>query len=457
MKKTVVLLFVILVFAFVFTSCSSGEPETAEALWEKIDGAMNALDSYEVDLSMKMNFFMSGYEVSGKATGTAIEAGVTTDDYYFYQKMVTKVQCDELDLNENVTAIYGYNEGLAFVSNEGGGLEQKLCAPMTREEFRDYVSDSDLNDLALNDCTGAEFVKNEDNTWSLTYSGYTKVAVNALAEAFGIDEETSDMIGAEVLDLKVSISADENFFVKRMDVEFIFDVEEDEVPVITATAEYSEYNTAKRITGYIKPESYNQIEDLRLPENIGEMLKAREDAEEGTFTLDLDQTVMVMGNKSSYRETDKVNYGRRDGGYFYDIEAEIKGSTVDITYENGKQKVTQNGETSTVSQTAAEAKEFIESLINSANYNKMYVTNVTKVEEGVYTIEMAVVNTAVYEQVMTKMGAFLSSAKQNITVTIKDDVLTEIKSTVDADGYIPSGNSRYGVGLTVNTTVTFND
>ena len=92
----------------------------------------------------------------------------------------------------------------------------------------------------IQECTSKEFSKNEDNTWSLNFSGYTNKVMHSLVSHFGME----DVFNAEMLDMEVSIEADEAFRALKFDCTFIFASEEgdENVPQMTITSNYSKFN-----------------------------------------------------------------------------------------------------------------------------------------------------------------------------------------------------------------------
>ena len=60
MKKKTLFLLVCISIVLLLTLVSCGEPKSAEALYEKVDQVMNSLNSYEMDMDMKMTFYVSG-------------------------------------------------------------------------------------------------------------------------------------------------------------------------------------------------------------------------------------------------------------------------------------------------------------------------------------------------------------------------------------------------------------
>lgn len=450
MKKKTLFLLVCISIVLLLTLVSCGEPKSAEALYEKVDQVMNSLNSYEMDMDMKMTFYVSGYKVTGESRGHAVEYGLQGDEYYFYQEVDTKVTCKELSIAENQKNVETYSGGNYFICNESGGASQKLYSALTSQQAMEYrlENDMEVGDV-FEDCAERSFEKKEDGTWVLIYSGYTKKAIAHLEESMGLD---GGLLDAEIMDMVITCVVDENYYVKRMELEFVFE-EESKTPTIEISMTYSAYDAAEKKATEPDVADYTKVDDIRLLTQVEDMLAERAECESGSFTLALTQSVTSTASTSSslYKETDKVTFGEDESGYFYDIDATVDNVKYDISYKNGKQTVKTSSKTQDNDQTDKEARAYIETLINSAGYDCTSVSKVEKRGEGVYRFTCTP-GKDVYESYFANMGGKLTSATQTITVTIKDGQITKIQSVVTAMGSVVN----YGtVTLTVNTTVTF--
>ena len=166
------------------------------------------------------------------------------------------------------------------------------------------------------------------------------------------------------------------------------------------------------------------------------MIEDIEELENGSFVLDLTQTISTSYSKNSYTERDTVTYGKKDGKYFYDAKASADNAKYDISYANGKQTVTVSGQTQTVDQSEKEAKAFVNGLINSAKYSPDKIINITQKEDGVYTI-ICTPDSSLYKPAYS----YLTNATQSITFTIQDGKITKISSTVSASCYVATYGS----------------
>lgn len=455
MKKKIILAVAILAVVLLAVSLSScglskNHPKGA---WFRANLAMGKLDSYEIETEMNMTFYVNGHQVISRATGRTIEVDIGEKDQYFYQRTTTTVNSSKLGINKNIITLQAYHEGNYFLSNRGTEMNQRLYSPMTLKEALAFRMESSENlDALFTECDNAEIKDNGDGTRTLQYSGYKQSALDKLTEEMELDELDLEY---EVVDMPVTITINADDLIEKVELSLTFDASEDSlrVPSISVIMTYSEFNTAEREVSSLKTENFVEVKDVRLLSQLEDMLRARE--KEGSFTLSTKQTTKIMGQSSTQKETDTVTYGTGNNGYFYDIKAELNGAKYTISYQDGKQTVKGDGSNKSEKQTEDEAKDFINGLINTANYYADYVTNITEVSEGVYEIESGKPEATPYKNFFAQLGGIYTKATQTITITVEQGRIVKIEGKVEADGSITSGYNTYGVGLTIESTVTF--
>ena len=148
MKKKMLCLLLCVLLVVMTVSCNDepketnepkgNSPESAQELYDRIDGQMNALKSYKTDMSISMTSFVEGYEMKMDATSSLIMNVNVDGKYYFYEESTAKITIDELSVEETLKTIEAYYAGNYFISNEESGMIQKLYSPMTAEEAKEY-------------------------------------------------------------------------------------------------------------------------------------------------------------------------------------------------------------------------------------------------------------------------------------------------------------------------------
>ena len=352
MKKRTLIVCAVLACVLLLTSCQTikdalrPDPKTAEQLWERIGEVMQAYDAHELSMEMDMVMVVEGYAVKSSATGTLIED--TGEDYYYYSETNVKVECDELDLKQESRGISAYVDGNAFELRSEDGHERKLYSKMTAEQYAAYLAadrEESSFDADITDCTNATFAKNEDKTWTLTYSGYTKKAIKGITGALSTQE--LDVFGADIVDVKVTFLTDEDFCVTDISMEFEFDTKEDakQSPVLNVRMKLEAMGDGVvRVTDTVDPAKYKEVDDLAIRKEIDRLIEERYEAEQGSFRYVQDQIFKAMGQTEKFTESDTVKYGVKDGRFYYDVKAEYDNADMTLVYEDGTCTVTMEGE-----------------------------------------------------------------------------------------------------------------
>ena len=470
MKKFRSVLSMLLVFAMIlsFSSCMKIEGDdsdtteapareyTAEELFVLIDEKMNAYDSYETALEMSINTTTNGINVKSNATGTVISRGLKTGNWEFYTTMETVVTSPALASSQRVNSIEAYVGGNYYISNRGTvgeKVEQKFYSPMSVEDAKSKYDETDVDMSDFNECVNKEIKTNEDGTYELTMSGYTANAINKIIDELGLD---MDAISHTASDMIFVIKADSDLNATEIEIEIVYDKNSapGAVPEISMKMSFSKFDAAEIDTSAINPEKYTLVDDIRILEDVADLIGDLKAKESGSFTLDISQTLKFMGDTQQSVETDNVTFGTNDKGYFYDIDADMNGTKYDISYSQGVQTVAVSGESQQVAQTEAEARAFVESLIDSAQYNSLYITDIKKLADNKYSFTCEPKST--YQAVIEQMGATFRSVTQTIVVTIENGAITAIESEAKATGAVTSGNSTYQLTFTVVSNLKIN-
>ncbi len=462
MKKIFSIFLAVCICLSVMTSCSlfQFKPKTANELWEKIDATMNKLNSYEADGTGKLTFQAMGFPVASELTMKTIVTDNNKKDFYYYSasEITVKMDIPFMEQSETTKSIEAFHNGKMFISTESADSVQKFCSSLTADEYAEYreKQSTDSDDIQFDDCTNAAFTHNEDETWTLSYSGYTKKTINQMMDSFGMNEETLDF---DIEDMEITIQADKKFRVMEMKIKFVFDAENtSSAPTFEMTTKYSNYNEVTPITDTLNPDDYKEIEDCRLLSDFEDMIEKLEDDKDGSFVMEMEQTISVLGQKETYTETDTVSYGEKDGKYFYDVTVKSTSyNNLKITYENGTQTLTLHGKNTTQEQTETEARAFINDLINTAKYGANHVSDIKKLEDGVYEIQCDNPDSSAFQAVFEGYNGNLTSIQQILKITVKDGGIVKIENDTSAEGNVNLDDSRAVVmGITLHSTNTFN-
>ena len=395
------------------------EPDSAVALWEKIDQSMNSLKSMEMTVATDVTYYSMGYQFSVKGSRYVLSA----QDAH-YNENETLLTCEELSLEQKMHTVDAYYDGKMYIAVSDGVYNQKLCSELTHEEYDEDQGESLTDEINIVNCTASEFAK-EGEGWKLKFSGYTKKTIDHVLQSLGV---TEDMLGTSIVDMEVNITADKDFYVTEMKIMFHFpDVEGEEIsPDFSVTAQYKALNSATFDTARLNTEEFTLVDDVRVLNSVAIALAQRQNASSGSFKLELSNTQDIAGKITASKETDTVSYGRKNGAYYYQITSQMEGQNFEILYQNGEQTVTVDGQTHTAEQTEAEAKIFVDGLIDAANYKSSAITGIEKQAEGVYVLTSAALDLTEYAQQLQGNDMALASGTQQITVTFREGKLVQI-------------------------------
>jgi len=448
MKKKLRLISAVLLLAILISSVamlSSCAVESADRLWEKLDGAMEALSSYRADMETKMVFYVDGKSVNADVSAVQIESkDGGNGEYYFYSSAKSNIKSLYLDIEESTKVLQAYNEGVFYLYRTGKGEKaSRLAGDLSVDEFKSYVESSSDSNIDVVQSTKSKISKNKDGTHTAEFSGFPKKEVERVFGSFGGSKE---LFGFDVKDVTVKIVYDKEYLVSLMTYVFEFDMPENAKykPSASVSMKYSEHNSAKRIYTNISPTQYKKTEHIKAVIELDKKFKEMRKANEGAFDLEASQTVSGTGSpEQSYNEKDKIKYGYRDGAYYYDITADVSGNEVLINYSNGLQKITTGSVSQKNDQTEDEAIKFIEDLIDTARYDPVNVISIEKdpapdkpESEEIYVIKLDDLDKSKYEALAKKLGLpQYGGVNHSITAQFVNGELVYLQSVINMGAY----------------------
>ncbi|MBE6633163.1 MAG: hypothetical protein E7620_02335 [Ruminococcaceae bacterium] len=434
-----------------------GGPEDA---LKAVEERMESLDSYEADMEGLLVYYVRGCRVETTLTGKTIEAETQSEQPYFYQLTETKTKCKELSVNESTSQMEAYYQGNYFISSrEGDGRVQKLYSAATVDQVVSYFDlRGNRADFSLMvSCGEKTYQKNDDGTSTLILKGYDEKTLNKL---LGMDEGVAELLNADRLDLELTMVIDRAFRLSHLTMKLLLihedpekPVEKDKIPEMTITITFGKFNEATIVTDGLNVEDYKQVDDALQPVSLVQNIKSYADSAEGHFTIKSVQNVTVAGQITKSVETNDVVFGMRDGSYFYDIEADISGKIMTISYANGKQTTIFNSEKTEADLKEADAKKGILNLMLLTIQDAKYATDVVQKEGNSYRIT--------YSDLPKSMegyfgeGGIFSGGKQTVTVNYSETGAFEGYSAVlDINGYVQTKNGAYQTNIRIEYEIT---
>ena len=451
MRKTFLcgMLAILLLFSVALTGCKKEkpteyEPENAIALWEKIDKNMDGVRSMKTDIIMDMVYYTMGYEVRMNSSGSVL---VAPDSYYADNR--TTAKCEELSQMQEVSTVEAYYDGKMYTATNDGSYDQKFCSPLAWADFRRSKSGGlFVDEINFAACTASKYSKEEDDTWTLQFSGYTKKTIDEVLGSMMISDTE---LGVTITDMHVKVTADADFYIQKVDISLIF-AESESRPRLTVVARYSGFNTTKVDPAMLSLTEYAEVADVRVLNYVSQVLKEKQDISDGSFTLDLTTVYDMKKESIRYEEHDVVFYGRKNGAYYYAIDAQVDDQSLTMTYQNGEQTVTSGNQTQTVTQPETEAKAFIDSLIDYARYSGISVTDIQKPETGVFVLTVDQLDLSLYHASVAGTGITLESGTQTITLYFTNKVLTGIESVT----LLAANYAEESMEMTLTSSLQFN-
>ncbi|MBR2930589.1 MAG: hypothetical protein IKC32_05105 [Clostridia bacterium] len=439
MKKTIVALALCLALlsALLFTSCEylpDGlrdmlPPGSAEAVYERVDEAMSASGSYKMDGKNRMTVYIDEVKYELVANIEAIVISDLDGDMYYYNKTVQTTSVPDMDINSSLTSLTAYHEGNAFLKTSGD-LSQKIYSEISERNFKKYFIDNGASVLAEEDLSEAAEKSHKHivgEGWEISFKGYSRGYVNGFLSDTGLG---SLGIDHEVKDIVATLRCDEDYLVRSISIEVIFDVEEgsEELPSVRITMDCSGYNEATPLVDELDVDDYTEVEDIHVLKELEDMLDEMSEREEGYFTLDTTTRVSVGAQQVSTTEYDKIRYGEDDGAFFYEIDYTINNTSGKITYKNGDKMTPTNN----LKESPAKARAYIASLMDRG-YNVYGVSFLEEAGDGVYVIEIDSLEDSAYKAAASELGFTYVDASQEITVTIVDGELAKLRSYVNVE------------------------
>lgn len=458
MKKRLLLTSLLLVCVILLSSCGTvlnvlPAALTAGQVERRMNMRLSSLQSYRVELDAEYTVYADTTKVTGTAEGFIIEdQGKDKNDYYYYSEITNKMNASRDALNVTVKSITAYYDGYAYDHYKQGSTWRKLCSKMTPQQYRDYISDDNLNDLDFEDCATSELEK-VDGGYVLHFSGYSQDTMGDLTELMGM---TEDLFKRDPVDMKVDIKVDENYYPDTITMEMQFEEKTSYYkPVYRMTMTYSQFDRAEHKTSGLSPDSFKEIESLALLDEIDELIEDRIDAKSGSFTTKTSISASILTQSEKQTETSKVSFERKDDKLTFEADVTENKSSKHLSYADGEQTITYEGRDAyTAKMTEKEAEEYISGLINTPGlgYTSQFVLDLEKTDKG-YLVTMDVSKDSTVGQLVVASGATFSSGAHTVEIKVEKGQITAIISDFRASGSITVG---YGSTATLhyNGTVT---
>lgn len=461
MKKRAIWVSLLLVCITVLSSCGAmldAMPAAANAnqVMRRMNTRLEGLDGYRVDVEGSITAYADSTRITGTLEGFAIEdQGKDKDDYYYHTEMTNRSQVGSMGGTVTIKSIEAYYDGYAYSHYSEGSTRRKICSPMTKREYLNYISDDSMFEIKTDNCKNKELEKKDDG-YVAKYSGYSE---EAILDFFDTMDLTRDMFGRMPIDMAVTVETDADYYPKTFTLTMVFEEKQNSYykPEFSMTMTFSQFNEVERKTKGFSPDKYTEIDSLALLEEIDELIEDRVQAKNGSFTVKNEARVYFMTRSESESETYKVTFSRDKKGFTFTSDETKKDFSQKITYADGKKTEEYNGKSYTDDMTEDRAEQYVANLINdpAMGYNANLVTTIRQTEDG-YEITLDVSGDSALGQIITSAGAKFSSGSHNIKIKVDGGKIISIEHTYHANGSVQTGiNKTASLSYTGSLTVTF--
>ena len=213
------------------------------------------------------------------------------------------------------------------------------------------------------------------------------------------------------------------------------------VPVATFTNKISAIDSTTAES--INLDDYTESADLTVINNIDRDINEIFDMEEGRLSIGIVHKIKYLGKQYEVSEYDNVDYGNKDGKFYYNISGTSMGEKIDVSYADGKR--IQNNDTSKSNDSVEKA--FLYSLVTGNVYNVLAIKNV-RVDENIpdtYIIDMFLSEEMLQSMTIDKYEH--NQYTVSFTVTYKNGKISNIQASIKSWAQGVVGGSTYDISV----------
>lgn len=466
MKKMLSLICILLVCACLLAACgarSKGEtidmstpPTSAEQAMAYMDASMQALQSYRMDMTMKLQLYAQGERVRSESTCIMIEdAGQIKNDYYSYTEVRNSLYFGNgMTPNYKVTSIDAYHNGVAYQSyyQSQNKKSRKISAKMRPDEFIAYMERNvDMGSFDYADCESMS-LEQTDKGYVITCSGYSAQAMRAVADSTGISDVHDDAFS----EVQAVIMLGKDYLPTKITLDVTVDTQKNyqDLPYFRIEIRFSEFNAAERIVASISPEDYTMIKNFDLLTEMDDLIAKSLDRKEGSFTREVTHTLTYSGSTDTSSQVDVTASFINDKKEGFSFKAEIEEGDIvptKVTYNNGDLIGLRAPNGSKINRMSDdEAKAELLTLVNDPlfGYDVTRVLNIEKTKTG-YLVTLIPSPYSVVEQLDDSLGVNLTGEPETIEFVVKWGKLVKIVHSFEGRGKFSGEELVYKGSITV--------
>lgn len=472
----------LIMVVFAFSSCQKTQEETllemneldrADELSRLSDIAMSEKTSYKSTMIGEIQTKIQGNRVENEIKSEIAYLFGDTNNFVYQEKYESTVKYRG---EETVTTlINGYQNGYMYVYNKTDDITNIFKSPITKSEYLQHMKDMELDGSSLkldrDGCKAITAQKNDDGTWSVSYSKFTKENLKLLLNDLQNPEQMFDET-YEISDVKMVINLMSDFTIKNatMEFEFIENQEENDSalavstndnvassPVCLIEVSYDYENTLRPMEEIdLSSSKFKQVEDLRYFYNIKNELDNFKSSSEAHATIEMNSSVAYRNQSTVSHETDNITFKNKDGKLEYEIKRTSNGNYYVMSYADGYQDIT--NELGVVQQhdkkSEIEARVFLESMLDSAGYKIDIISNIEKVADGEYKFTLKP-DKSLYESILNVYGGYLQSSSSTLTIKTVDGKIVSYDYSLALSLYLSTVSSSMDIEQNVVCTYEY--
>ena len=435
--------------------------ERADAFFDLVNA--DPADAYSIGMDMKIEGSLYGLALDAEIESETIYVNYKSDSPAYHAELKSEITAGEV--KQKTSSVTGYQDGKLYEKTDRDGSKSALVSSISAADFKAHkeflvgYSDEELEALHKS-ATVKECLKNEDGTWSASYSGYSEENVLALID-YAFDPTVLILDGWKVKDVIFTVDADEEFLPTDWEYEIVFEKTEGDYtkPEAKTEIDFDDIGSAKMPA--VDLSTYTEVEGLAELQKIRMLLGEMFTADSGSFTTDSEQRVEVAGTTQYNREIDTVNWANENGKYSFKIDAQVNPNSISgsydavINYANGTFKM-EGKDISTITQemTDSEARAYISRLYDPAGLSNAQISNIELLKKDFthyLTLKIANPDYSALEASLSALGASGFKCEARVGIDYENGAIQKYRYTLTLTAKV----SGQALTVEVKNTVTF--